>query len=92
MSDCNHSLFFIPHNATSRSAWVRKEPPRTLSCDGDNCTMELPAAPDRGSWKIECEHCPAWALVTVEHSVGDPRTFTMPCGRIKMNSEKEQDC
>jgi hypothetical protein len=83
-----HYLFFIPENAKERKSW-RGFPPAASVCSGDSCTVELPQAPDKGSWKIECKHCAAWALVNVEKSVSDPKSFTMPCGRVKIWSDED---
>ena len=77
-----HYIFFIHQAAKGRESW-RGYPPASSVCSGGQCTVELPTAPDRGSWKIECKNCESWALVSVEKSVSDPKSFTMPCGRIK---------
>ena len=78
-----HPLFFIPANAKGRNNWWTLIPIEG-TCSGEACTVDLPTANDRGSWNIECETCPAWALVTVEKSVSDPKEFTMPCGRVRI--------
>ena len=78
-----HKLYFIPANCTDRKSWLHR-PPAPSTCSGTECTVKLPQAQDRGSFKIECENCPAWALVTVEKSVADPKEFTMPCGKVRI--------
>lgn len=82
-------LYFIHANAKSRNEWLGRERPKS-TCSGSECTVKLPEAPDRGSYKIECEICPAWALVTVEKSVSDPKSFTMPCGRVKIWADESE--
>ena len=77
----DHKLYFIGATSPDRKSWLGRERPKS-TCSGTECTVKLPEAPDRGSYKIECETCPAWALVTVEKSVSDPREFTMPCGSV----------
>ena len=78
-----HRLWFIGSGVTDRKSWLGREQPKS-TCLGEECTVKLPEATDRGSWKIECETCLAWALVTVEKSVADPKEFTMPCGKVRI--------
>lgn len=81
-----HPLVFIPAGATTKTQWQTHSPAPAVahSENGEQfCTVELPHPTQySGSWKITCEHCPAWALVNVYKSVSDPKSFTMPCGRI----------
>lgn len=75
-------LFLIPPGAKTRTDWRGRPPAETTHCNGEHCTVELPKEKSPGSLKIECRDCPAWAMVEVQGSVDDPRTFTMPCGRV----------
>jgi hypothetical protein len=84
-------LFFIRNGAKSRADWYGQPPAETVACNGESCTVELPKARECGSFKVECRDCSAWALVSVAASVDDPKTFTMPCGRLKMSAEKESE-
>jgi hypothetical protein len=86
------SLFFIPAAAKARAGWLYRAPAKTTACTGETCTVDLPKSNSgKGCFKIQCEDCAAWALVSVAASVDDPMTFTMPCGRIRMNAEREQE-
>jgi hypothetical protein len=59
-------------------------PAKTLARTDEACTIELQSpAPERGMWKITCNDCEAWAVVSVEHSVRDPKLFELPCGTPK---------
>jgi hypothetical protein len=82
-------LWFIGANVKDRKGWLSRTPAPS-KCSGEQCTVKLPDAPDKGSWKIECNDCPAWALVTVEKSVSDPKSFTMPCGRVKIWADESE--
>ena len=84
-----HTVYFIPNNAKSKNEWHHYPPEEGASCNGEACAVPLPAARWDGSFKLECRDCPAWALVAVQGSVDDPRTFVMPCGRVQMAYERE---
>ena len=84
-------LFLIPPGAKARSNWLGRPPATTQACNGEHCTVELPKEKSPGSLKIECRDCHAWALVEVQGSVDDPKTFTMPCGRIRMSYERDAE-
>jgi hypothetical protein len=83
----DHPLHFMPSAAQKGAKYLYRAPVKTTACDGESCTVELPASKDPGTLKISCEDCPAWAVVSVQASVHDPRSFTMPCGRIRMHAE-----
>jgi hypothetical protein len=63
--------------------WLGRPPADTTACDGERCTVELPREKQPGSLKIECRDCPAWALVEIDGRESDPKTFAMPCGRVR---------
>lgn len=91
MIDTTHPLYFIRSAAKERKEWLGQAP-LEADChikDGEQfCTVTLPVpAPDGGSWMIYCEACPAWALVNTRGSIHDPKSFTMPCGRIHFKYE-----
>jgi hypothetical protein len=85
----DHLVRFIPPMAKGTNEWHGAPPAPTIAQDGECCTLELPRAEGRGSFKIVCEICPAWALVNVSGGKGDPLEFRMPCGRIRMAHERE---
>ena len=85
MTHHDKALFLIPPGAKTRKDWLGRPPATTQACNGEHCTVELPKEKSPGSLKIECRDCPAWALVTVS-----PRTFVMPCGRVRMAYEREE--
>lgn len=82
-----HPMYFIPAAAKAKADWRGCAPAKVLSRTLEACTVELPVATEPGSFKIACEDCAAWALVTVRHQRDDPRSFTMPCGRILLWDE-----
>jgi len=90
MTHHDKPLFLIPPGAKARVNWLGRPPATTQACNGEHCTVELPKEQSPGSLKIECRDCPAWALVSVQASVDDPKAFTMPCGRIRMAYEREE--
>ena len=84
----SHPAFFIPAVAVGRKSWLELEALSAVRT-GETCIVDLPAAKDVGSFKLECRDCSAWALVNVQASKRDPQTFEMRCGRILNWAERE---
>lgn len=88
MSPDSHSLYLIPATVKdgkeSRKQW-KGMPPADSERGERECVISLQSpSPEPGCWRITCDRCPAWALVSVKASVDDPKTFALPCGRIEV--------
>jgi hypothetical protein len=82
-----HTLFFSHASAPLEKDRKAYPPAPTIDTLDTDCVVELPKAPDRGCWHLTCRNCSAWAVVAVQNSVDDPKSFMMECGRRKIREE-----